>query len=95
MSNTSRPSVRVADLLPGDVVETPTRDRACFVVQTRHPVWLDLRFVVWRMPDGSWSHDALSSEQVVGHLVTQRGSHEARLRAACTGGTGSWQDHVA
>lgn len=37
-----------------------------FVAQTEHPIYPQLRLVVWRLNDGSWSHDALSPLQEVG-----------------------------
>jgi len=37
-----------------------------FVAETQHPIWPNLRLVIWRMGDGSWSHDALDFAQDVG-----------------------------
>lgn len=61
-------NVRVVDLRPGDVV----RDfmdalGSIFVVATPHPVYPTLQLVVWRLADGTWSHDALDARQVVGN----------------------------
>lgn len=56
----------VAELLPGEIVYSFGRS-ACFVARTEHPVWPSLQLVIWRMPDGSWSHDALDARQEVGN----------------------------
>lgn len=62
--------VTVAQLVPGDQVlglEGPVT----FVQQAEHPLWPHLRLVIWKMPDGSWSHDALDARQEVGALAVQ------------------------
>lgn len=59
---------RVCDLVPGDLVAIPTGDSAVYVAQTPHPLWPGLHLVIWRMPDGTWSHDALDARQVVGQV---------------------------
>lgn len=56
---------RVSDLTPGDEVMLLGRS-AVFVAQTEHPIWPGLRLVVWKLDDGSWSHDALDARQEVG-----------------------------
>lgn len=60
---------------------------AVFVAQTQHPIWPALQLVVWRMQDGSWSHDALSPYQDVGHVaLADSASRLVRLRGALLGG---------
>ena len=58
----------VADLTPGDVVVLDGGDSATFVARTRHPLYPHLELVVWRLADGSWSHDALHISQYVGKV---------------------------
>jgi hypothetical protein len=76
--------VKVRDLVPGDKV-TNGSVTATFVQQAEHPIWTHLRLVIWRMPDGSWSHDALDPMQVVGEVTAmplaarQRALREALL----------------
>lgn len=60
--------IRVRDLQPGDVV-VHASSSATFVAQAEHPIWPSLRLVIWRLRDGSWSHDALSPEQEVGEVL--------------------------
>ena len=72
----------VAELRPGDLV-TNASMAATYVAQAPHPIWPHLRLVIWRMADGSWSHDALDPQQYVGIAVA--GTHDElqqRLRAA-------------
>lgn len=77
----------VRDLIPGDAVI----DRLgmfdgdpVFVARVEpHPLYPTLVMVIWRMPDRSWSHDALDARQEVGD--TRPASAEqrtSRLRAA-------------
>lgn len=68
----------VDQLLPGDVV-TNAGTSATYIAQTDHPIWPRLRLVVWRMADGSWSHDALDPHQDVGTVA--RTTPEERMRA--------------
>lgn len=58
----------VQNLIPGDVVLNPIGDKATFIARTEHPLFAGLQLVVWRMKDGSWSHDALSERQDVGEV---------------------------
>lgn len=77
--------MKVRDLHPGDIV-TSGGSTATYVHQTDHPYWPLLRLVIWRMPDGSVSLDALSSEQEVGDVAPQtRSKRAASLRAALLG----------
>lgn len=72
----------VAELLPGDLVSQGGMS-AVFITHCQHPIWPDLRLVIWRLDDGGWSHDALRHDQEVG--VVQPGSQAelaARLREA-------------
>lgn len=73
----------VAALTSGDEVALAGGHSAVFVAQTQHPLWPHLRLVVWRLPDGTWSHDALSALQDVGDVspATQQ-ARVARLRSA-------------
>lgn len=81
----------VKDLVPGDAVWIEwSGGEATFVVATRHPLYAPpLRLVVWKMPDGSWSHDALDERQDVGQVVepTDARAREDRLREALTPGS--------
>ena len=77
----------VADLTPGDVVEQPDGSTATFVVRTRHPLWPHLELVVWRLADGSWSHDALHLMQHIGRVrPSDIFSRKAQLQRALLGG---------
>lgn len=58
--------VRVVDLRPGDVVRLSGGPSGIFISSVRHPVHPTLQLVVWRLEDGTWSHDALDARQVVG-----------------------------
>lgn len=69
----------------------PNGDQATFVVQTTHPIWRQLRLVVWRMPDSwgpdVWSLDALDARQDVGTVVPSRAyEREVNLRHALLSG---------
>lgn len=78
---------RVIDLLPGDIVTTDSTS-ATYIAQTRHPLWNHLQLVIWRMADGSWSHDALSPAQDVGEaLPSSPYEREQQLRKVLLGGT--------
>lgn len=77
----------VWQLVPGDQVEDrrggppPT-----FVQRAQHPLWPGLQLVIWRMPDGSWSHDALDGRQEVGQAVpATEAERTQRLREALLG----------
>jgi hypothetical protein len=58
----------VADLTPGDLVTHDSGESATFLARTRHPLWPHLELVVWRLADGSWSHDALHISQYIGQI---------------------------
>lgn len=55
----------VMDLLPGQRVRLGGMS-AVFIARNIHPLWPALQLVVWKLDDGTWSHDALSGEQDVG-----------------------------
>ena len=78
--------MKVADLTPGDLFDVPFRGgTAVFVAQVDpHPIWPYLRLVIWRMGDGSWSHDALDARQDVGEprLPASPQERAERVRAA-------------
>lgn len=68
----------VWNLTPGDVVNGHT-----FVQRAPHPLYRTLQLVIWRMADGSWSHDALDQLQYVGDAEPASGDERReRLRAA-------------
>lgn len=78
--------VRVCDLLPGDEVHLPPDASAVFIAQTQHPLWPQLQLVIWRLADGSWSHDALDFHQQVGtRTPSSYADRMARLRTALLG----------
>lgn len=58
---------RVSDLMPGNKVTLLNRS-AVFIARTEHPLWPHLQLVVWKMDDGTWSHDALNIDQHVGNI---------------------------
>jgi hypothetical protein len=56
---------------------------AVYVAQAEHPLYAGLRLVVWKLDDGSWSHDALRPDQDVGEAaVTVPYQRVLRLRRA-------------
>lgn len=60
----------VADLASGMRVRVPGEtDAATFVQRAPHPLWPHLQLVVWRLPGGAWSHDALHAAQEVGEVL--------------------------
>jgi hypothetical protein len=76
----------VDQLLPGDLV-TKDFESAIYVAQTRHPLWLNLQLVIWRMEDGNWSHDALFAAQDVGEAAASTAEERTqRLRQALLAG---------
>lgn len=76
---------KVIDLLPGDEV-TSGPMHATFIVSTSHHKYHGLALVVWRMPDGSLSPDALSYLQDVGEVTAStRDERNARLLGALDG----------
>lgn len=62
-------SSTVFDLKPGARVLMPDGRAATFVQHAPHPLTPNLRLVIWKMPDGSWSHDALDLFQHVGEAL--------------------------
>jgi hypothetical protein len=78
---------RVMDLRPGDLVTKWMRS-ACYIQSCAHPLFdHPMQLVIWRLDDGSWSHDALLPEQVVGQVhVSTLQERQQRLRAALLGG---------
>lgn len=73
-------------LVPGDIVATDDRS-GTFITATQHPLWPHLQLVIWRMDDGSWSHDALSAHQDVGTVQpADLFSRKAQLQRALLGG---------
>jgi hypothetical protein len=76
----------VNELLPGDEV-TQAGMTAVFITETSHPLYTSLRLVIWRLADGSWSHDALDARQEVGEVTPSSHTERVhRLRVALTGG---------
>lgn len=77
----------VIELRPGDKVEDPwSRTRHTFVAQCPHPLYAGLRLVIWRLSDGTWSHDALSAQQDVGEPIPSTDAErEDALRRALHG----------
>lgn len=77
--------MRVVHLLPGMRIKDPTQyDIAhTFVAQCPHPLYPSLQLVIWRLHDGTWSHDALSPNQDVGEPMPFAGNDlELSLRKA-------------
>lgn len=63
---------------------------AVYVTQAQHPIWPHLQLVVWRLVDGTWSHDVLDSRQFVGTVApSTAGERQKRLKAALLGGESS------
>lgn len=76
---------RLDELLPGDVVDLGPA-HATYVAQAEHPIWPSLRLVVWRLGDGSWSHDALDARQDVGQArPATAAQRDQRLKLALLG----------
>lgn len=56
----------------------------------QHPLYPDLSLVIWRLGDGTWSHDALHPDQEVGDAEPASGETlRANLRTALLGRAGS------
>lgn len=74
--------LKVIDLIPGSIIDGHT-----FVAQTVHPIWPHLQLVIWRLRDGTWSHDALSPGQVImGTLDRKKSQNKTiNLRRALLG----------
>lgn len=74
----------VAELIPGNIIDVGDK-RGTFIAHTKHPIWPSLQLVIWKMSDDTWSFDALSLNQDVGHLspTSNKPKHnQARLRRA-------------
>lgn len=79
-------TVKVEDLIPGQIVTAFGDVSATYVAQAEHPIWPTHRLVIWRMADGSWYHDALSAGQVVGDAAPSSADERLRnLRTALLG----------
>lgn len=77
---------RVIDLVPGCRVALDESDGAIYVAQTVHPLWPHLQLVIWKLDDGTWSHDALSPVQHVGEIEPFTAEQlKANLRGALLG----------
>ncbi len=73
--------MKVIDLVPGSIFDGHT-----FVAQTVHPLWPNLQLVIWRLRDGTWSHDALSPGQEIIGLDLKRSQNKTiNLRRALLG----------
>jgi hypothetical protein len=77
----------VRELIPGDTVVGPLPGMAAtFVAETEHPLFPGTQLVIWRMADGTWSHDALHASQEVGTTEpADAASRQAALRRALLG----------
>lgn len=76
---------RIDELTPGDLVRHIGMS-ATFIARTAHPIWPHLQLVIWRLEDGSWSHDALDAGQEVGIVEpTSDTDRQQRLRGALLG----------
>lgn len=60
--------MKVKDLTPGDIVENQPFGRGICITVTDHPLYRDLKLVIWVMLDGKDTihFDALSNEQDIG-----------------------------
>lgn len=77
-------------LQPGDVVRSGELV-ACHICHLDHPLYPGLQLVIWRMTDGSWSHDALLAVQETGELdPATDAQRKERLRVALMNGKQSW-----
>ena len=62
----------VRELQPGDIVHlrgVPLQ--GVFITSAPHPAYPNLRLVVWRLSDGTWSFDALRNDQYIGQIKMQ------------------------
>jgi hypothetical protein len=77
-------------LLPGDLIGKGGQ-KGLYLGQGIHPVWPQLKLVIWRLEDGSLSFDALSRMQDVGEYIPPctRQARISRLHAA-----GYFPDHL-
>jgi hypothetical protein len=79
---------RIDELTPGDLVTNAGVGMfAVFIARTTHPIWPQLQLVIWRLDDGSWSHDALDARQEVGEISpSNEADRSTRLRKALLDG---------
>lgn len=77
----------VSQLMPGDIVADPLGGEHVFVARVpHHPLWPQLSMVIWKLADGTWSHDALDPHQDVGEAKPSTGQDRVeRLRFALLG----------
>lgn len=80
---------RVCDLSPGDNVATGALSEvlggpcATFISRGWHPRYPGLCLVIWAMPDGSFSLDALDATQEVGEVTFSTAEQRwSRVQAA-------------
>ena len=76
-------NAQVVDLVPGDRVENAGMT-AVFVARTEHPLYPYLQLVIWRLQDGTWSHDALDEREWIGRVLAGE-DRAANLRASLLG----------
>lgn len=74
--------MKVIDLMPGIKILDPVRGSHTYVAQCPHPLYKRLQLVIWRLADGTWSHDALSPVQDVGDPDLTQTEYEQNLREA-------------
>jgi len=74
-------TARVCDLVGGDVVDIGGRT-GTFIGRSDHPRYPSLALVVWRLDNGTVSFDALSYQQEVGEVVSDRDDWSLNLHAA-------------
>jgi len=81
----------VKELLPGDLV-TSGDARAVFITSCPHPVWEELRLVIWRMEeDGSIRVDVLKPDYEVGDVgPIEPAARAGRLADALLPGWGTF-----
>lgn len=77
---------RLIELFPGDEVQIAGTSAVFVASSSPHPLFPALTLVVWRLDDGSWSHDALSVLQDVGTRVPSTPAERiTRLRRVLLG----------
>ena len=81
--------MNVEQLRHGDIVADPFGGEHVFVARVEsHPLWPGLCMVIWKLADGSWSHDALDPRQDVGEPKPSTAEQRVeRLRYALLGRT--------
>lgn len=60
--------MRIIDLTPGMRICDPRGGSHTFMAQCLHPLYRGMQLVIWRLADGTWSHDALSPIQEIGEV---------------------------